>query len=83
MNIADFFIIYFNNFKGNPFNLNKKDKINNLKTDIIMDNIAKIKKNNNLDFLNSESDPKHGNKHKRRFYNKKIIIKIKKYGSPN
>ena len=44
MNTAGFFIIHINNFKGSLLNLNKKNKINNLKTNIIMNNIVKIKK---------------------------------------
>ena len=44
MNIVGFFIVRFNNFKKNLFNLIKKDKINNLKINIIINNIIKIKK---------------------------------------
>ena len=37
---------------------------------IIINNIIKIKKNNNLNFLNSKGDFKCGNKRGKRFYNK-------------
>ena len=83
MSITCFFIIRLNNFKGNLFNLGKKDKINNLKTDIIMNNIVKIKKNDDFNFLNNKCDPRRGNKRKRKFYNKKTIIRVGKYGSLN
>ena len=78
MNTAGFFTAYFNNFKGNPPNLSKKDKINNLKTDIIINNTAKAKKNNNPDFLDNKNDLKRGNKREGRFYNKKNDNKSEK-----
>ena len=70
-------------FKGNPSNLNKKNKINNLKTNIIINNIVKVRGDDNFDSLNNKNDPKRGNKRRGRFYNKKTLIKIKKYGSLN
>ena len=48
-----------------------------------MNNTAKTKKNNDFDFLDSESDPKRGNKYGKKFYNKKTIIKMGKYGLLN
>ena len=83
MNTAGSFITRFNNSKKNLFNSGRRDKINNLKITIIMNNTVKTKNNNNLNFLNNERDLKYRNKCKGRFYNKKIIIKIKKYGSLN
>ena len=69
MNIIDFFTVHFNNFKKNLFNLSKKDKINNLKINIIINNIIKIGENNDSNFLNSEGDFKYRNKRGGRFYN--------------
>ena len=71
MNTANSFIIRLNNSKGNPPHLSKKDKINNLKTNIIINNTAKTRENNNLNFLNNKNNPRRGNKHRERFYNKK------------
>ena len=68
----------FNNSKGNLPNLNKKDKISNLKTNIIMNNTAKIKKNDDFDFLNNKGDLKRGNKRGKRPYNRKNNNKNKK-----
>ena len=87
MNTVNFFTACFNNFKGDPFNASKKNKISSLKINIIIDNTAKIKKNNNFNFLNSEGDFKRGNKREKKFYNKKNddksgkiwIIKLNKY----
>ena len=67
--------------------MNKKNKINSLKTDIIIDDTVKIKKNNNLDFLNNKNDFRRGNKRKKKPYNKennnrnkKIrIVKLNRY----
>ena len=50
--------------------LNKKDKINSLKINIIINNIVKVKGNNNPDFLNSKDDFRRGNKRKKRFYDR-------------
>ena len=70
MNIIGFFIALLNNSKKNSFNLNKKDKISNLKINIIMDNTVKIRKNNNSNFLNNKNNLKHENKREKRFYDK-------------
>ena len=47
MNTVSFFTAYFSNVKRNPPNLNKKDKISNLKIDIIINNTVKIREDNN------------------------------------
>ena len=77
MSIIGFDTAYLNNSKGNLFNLGKKDKINNLKINIIINNIAKIRGDNNSDFLNNEDNLQRGNKRGGKPYNKKTIIKIK------
>ena len=87
MNIAGFVIIYFSNFKKNPLNLDKKNKISNLKIDIIINNIIEIRKNDDLNFSNNENDFRRENKRKKRFYNKENndengkmrITKLNKY----
>ena len=71
MSTAGFFIAYFSNFKGNLFNLDKKDKINNLKIDVIMNNIVKARGDDNSDSLNNKSDSRRENKRKRKPCNKK------------
>ena len=71
MNTINFLIAHFNNFKKNPFILSKKNKINNLKIDVIINNIVKAKENDDFDFLDGESNPKRGTKRSRKFYNKK------------
>ena len=63
MNIIGFFTARFNNSKKNLFNLGKKNKINNLKTDIILNNIVKARGDNNPDFLNNKNNLRRGNKH--------------------
>ena len=78
MNIISFFTARPNNSKGNSFNLSKKNKINNWKTDIIINNIAKTKKNNNSNFLDGKGDPKRENKRERKLYNKKNNNKNRK-----
>ena len=83
MSTANSFITRFSNFKGNPLNLGKKDKISSLKTNIIINNTVKTRGNNNSNFLNNKNDLRRGNKRGERFYNKKTIIRIKKYGSLN
>ena len=71
MSTAGFLIIYFSNFKKNSFNLGKRDKINNLKTNIIINNTVKIRRDDNLNFLNNKNDFKRGNKRRKRFIIKK------------
>ena len=78
MNTVNFFIARFNNFKGNPPHLGKKDKISNLKIDVIINNIAKTRRNDDFNFLDSKGDLKRGNKRGRRFYNRKDNNKSKK-----
>ena len=78
MSIVGFFTARFSNSKGNPFNLGKKDKINSLKINIIMNNIVKAKRDDNLNFLNNKGDPKYGNKRGRKPYNKKNNNKNRK-----
>ena len=78
MNIISFFTAYFSNFKGNLSNLGKKNRINNLKINIIINNIIKIKGDDNLDFLNNKGDFKRGNKRKKRFYDREDNNKNKK-----
>ena len=82
MNTANFSIARFNNIKENLLNLGKKNKTNYLKINIIMDNIAKIRKNNNLNFSNNKDNPKRENKRGKRFYKNNNNNK-KKYGSLN
>ena len=45
---------------------------------IIINNIVKIRKNDNPNFLNNKNDLKRGNKREKRFYNKKNNNKNKK-----
>ena len=78
MNIIGSFIARFNNSKGNLFNLNKKNKTNNLEIDIIIHNIIKIRKDDDLDFLDNKNDFKRENKREGRFYNRKNNNKNKK-----
>ena len=78
MNTAGSSTARFSNFKRNLFNLGKKDKISNLKIDIIMDNTAKIKEDDDSDFLDNEDNFRRGNKRGGRFYNKKNNKKNKK-----
>ena len=78
MNTVGFFTIRFNNFKGNSSNLNKKNKISNLKINIIMNNTAKIRGDDNSDFLNNKNNLRRGNKRGGRFYNKNNNNKNKK-----
>ena len=78
MSTAGFFIAYFNNSKKNPLNLGKNNKINNLKINIIINNTAKAKKDDNPNFLNNKNNPKRENKRGGKFYNKKNNNKNKK-----
>ena len=78
MNIAGSLTAHFNNFKGNPSNLGKRDKTNNLKIDIIIDNTVKAKEDNDFNFLNNKNDLKRGNKRRGRSYNKENNNKNKK-----
>ena len=78
MSIVSSFIARFNNFKGNSPNLGKKNKINNLKINIIMNNIVKIREDDNPDFLNNKSDFRRENKREKKLYNKKNNNKNKK-----
>ena len=71
MNTAGSFTACPNNSKRNSPNLGKKDKTSNLKTNIIINNIVKIRKDNAPDFLNNKNDPKRGNKCGKKSYNKK------------
>ena len=48
-----------------------------------MNNTAKVKKDIDFNFLSNKNDLRRRNKRGKRFYNKKTIIKIKKYKSPN
>ena len=83
MNIINSFTVRFSNFKGNLFNLDKRNKINSLKINIIINNTAKTKKDDNPDFSDDKDDFKYENKRKKRLYNKKTIIKMRKYGLLN
>ena len=83
MNTAGFFTARSNNFKRNLFNLSKKNKTNNLKTNIIINNTAKIKRNNDLNFLNNKNNLRRGNKREGKSYNKNNNNKNKKYKSLN
>ena len=78
MNIINFFTARFSNSKGNPPNLSKKNKISSLETNIIINNTAKIKENDDFNFLNNKGDLRYGNKRGERFYNKKNNNKNKK-----
>ena len=82
MNTADFLIARFNNFKGNLFISGKKNKVNSLKINIIINNTAKAREDDNFNFLNNKNNFKRRNKRGKRFYNKKLI-NIRNYGSPN
>ena len=64
-------------------NLSKKNKINNLKINVIINNTAKTKGNDDPNFLNNKDNLKRGNKLKKRFNNKKTIIRIEKFGLLN
>ena len=87
MNTASSSITYFNNSKKNPPNPGKKNKINSLKINVIMNNTAKIRKNDNPDSSNDENDLKRENKCGEKPYdkkndneNKKVrIAKLNKY----
>ena len=70
MNIIGSLIARFNNFKRNPPTLDRKDKISSLKTNIIMNNTAKARKDDNFNSLNNKSNPKCEDKREGRFYNK-------------
>ena len=83
MNTVGFFIARFNNFKRNSPNLSKKNKINNLKINIIINNIVKTRRDNNSNFLNNKGDLKRGNKRGEKSYNKNNNNKNKKYKSLN
>ena len=78
MNIINSSTARLSNFKRNLFNLNKKDKINNLKTDVIMNNTVKVRRNNNFNFLNNKGDLKCENKRGKKFYNKENDNKNRK-----
>ena len=60
----------FNNSKGNPPTTGRKDKTSNLETDVIIDNTAKARRDDDPDSLDSESNPRRGDKRGRRPYNK-------------
>ena len=78
MNIADSLIAHFNNSKRNPPTTGRKDKTSSLKTDIIMDNTVKAKKNDDSDSSDSKGNPRRGDKRGGRSYNKKNNNKNKK-----
>ena len=78
MNTAGFLTARFNNFKKNLFIIDKKNKINNLKTDVIINNITKVRKDDNPNFLNNKSNFRRENKREERLYNKKNNNKNKK-----
>ena len=78
MSIVGSFIARFNNSKKNLSNPNKKNKISNSKIDVIINNIVKIRENDDPDFWNDKGDPKCGNKRGKRSYNRKNNNKNKK-----
>ena len=83
MSIINSLTAHFNNSKRNPFTSDKKNKTSNLKIDIIINNTAKIRENDDFNSLNNKNNPKREKKPEKNFIIKKIIIKIKKYKSPN
>ena len=78
MNIVGSLTAHSNNPKGNSPTTGRKDKINSLKINIIMDNTVKIRKNDDFNFLDSEDNPRRGDKRGRRLYDKKNNNKNKK-----
>ena len=74
MNIVNSFTARLNNSKRKSFNLDKKDKINDLKTNVIINNIAKTIEDNDPNFLNNKNDLKR----RGRLYNKNNNNKNKK-----
>ena len=83
MSIVNFSTARLSNFKGNPFNSNKKNKTSSLKINVIINNTAKIKENDNLNFLNGKNNLRRENKRGGRFYNKNNNNKNKKIRSLN
>ena len=87
MNIVGSSIAYFNNPKRNSLIIGRKDKTNSLKINIIIDNTAKARENDDPDFLNSKSNPRRGDKRGKKLYDKKNndknekiqIAKLNKY----
>ena len=78
MSIVSSLIARTNNSKESPLNLNKKDKISNLKIDIIIDNTAKIRGDNDPDFSNNKSDFGRENRYREKPYNKENNNRSKK-----
>ena len=59
-----------NNSKGNPPTTGRKDKTSSLKTDVIMDNTAKARGDDDPDSSDSEGNPRRGDKRGGRPYDK-------------
>ena len=70
MNIISSLTARFNNSKENLFTTSRKNKTSSLKTDIIINNIIKVRGDDDLDSLNSKNNPRRGNKRKGKPYNK-------------
>ena len=60
----------FNNSKGNSPIIGRKDKISSLKINVIINNTAKAREDNDFNFLNSEGNLRRGNKRGKRLYDK-------------
>ena len=78
MSIAGSLTARSNNSKGNPPTTGRKDKTSSLKTDIIMNNTAKARENDDPNSSDSKSNPKRGDKREGRLYDKENDNKNKK-----
>ena len=78
MSTADSLIARFNNFKKNSFIIGRKNKISNLKINIIIDNTVKARKDDDFNFLNSKNNLRRGDKRGKKFYDKKNNNKSEK-----
>ena len=78
MNTAGFLTARSNNSKGNPPITGRKDKTNNLEINIIINNTAKAREDDNPNSLNNKNNPRRGNKRGERPYNEKNNNKNKK-----
>ena len=71
MSTADSLIVCSNNPKKNSPIIGRKDKTNNLKINVIINNIAKAKEDDNPNSLDNKGNPKRRDKREERFYDKK------------
>ena len=70
MNIAGFLTACFNNPKRNSLITGRKDKTNNLKIDVIMNNTAKVRKDDDFNFSDNEGNLRRGDKGGEKLYDK-------------